>query len=274
MYAELNDVKGAFPTGTFSKGEKLYMKVPKGFEKFYPGDVVLLLLKIIYGLKQAAFEYWRALLKALKALQLIRSKADPCVYYQWTDRDILLWSSWVDNLLLCGNKKDVLKGREALKQHFDLDKIGKLKEYVGCKVKYNREQGTMQLTQPVLVQSFVDEFKLPTKAFTTPMAPGQVLVGKGALVGVNKKTHQSYCKGVGKLIHLGKYSRPEILNAVRELSRFGSNQVRHISRQCYVVLNTVLTPKIKDSIFIRNDNRMEETEISDFESVERVIPHL
>lgn len=68
LYVELNNVKGAFLTGTFSKGEKHYMKVPQGFEKFYPNDVVLLLLKTIYGLKQAAFEYWRALLKALETL--------------------------------------------------------------------------------------------------------------------------------------------------------------------------------------------------------------
>ena len=57
MYVKLNDAKGAFLTGMFSKGKKIYMKVPQGFEKFYPDDVVLLLLKTIYGLKQAAFKY-------------------------------------------------------------------------------------------------------------------------------------------------------------------------------------------------------------------------
>ena len=135
----------------------------------------------------------------------------------------MLWSSWVDDLLSCGNKSDVLKGREALKQHFDLDEVGELQEYVGCKVEYNKVNGTMKLTQPVLVQSFADEFELPTKEFTTPMAPGQVLMGKGAPIGVDEQTHKTYRKGVGKLIHLGKYSKPEILNAIRELSRFGSN---------------------------------------------------
>lgn len=88
MYGELNDVKGAFLNGLFSQGERLYMYVPKGFEKFYATDVVLLLLKRIYGLKQAAFEYWRALLKALKAVGLMRSKVDPCVYYRRTDKGL------------------------------------------------------------------------------------------------------------------------------------------------------------------------------------------
>lgn len=38
---------------------------------------------------------------------------------------------------------------------------------------------------------------------------------------MNPEDHYTYRKGVGKLIHLAKYSRPEISNSVRELSRFG-----------------------------------------------------
>ena len=135
----------------------------------------------------------------------------------------MLWSSWVDDLLSCGNKDNVLKGRETLKQHFDLDKVRELKEYVGCKVEYDKVNGQMKLTQPVLVQSFADEFDLPTRTFTTLMSPEQVLVGKGAPIRVSEAMHRQYQKGVGKLIHLGKYSKPVISNAVRELSGFGSN---------------------------------------------------
>jgi hypothetical protein len=38
------------------------MKVPRGFEKFYPDDMVLKLKKCIYGLKQAAMAFWHHLL--------------------------------------------------------------------------------------------------------------------------------------------------------------------------------------------------------------------
>ena len=44
-YAILVDVKGVFLNGEFTNGEKIYMKVPKGMEKHYPPNVVLLLLK-------------------------------------------------------------------------------------------------------------------------------------------------------------------------------------------------------------------------------------
>ena len=93
MHAELNDVKGAFLNGTFSQGEKLYLKVPQGFEKFYPANVVLLLLKTIYGLKQSAHEHWRAPLKAIRDVGLQRNKADPCVHFRWTDNGLNMWAS-------------------------------------------------------------------------------------------------------------------------------------------------------------------------------------
>ena len=149
------------------------MRVPKGFKtKIYRDykellgagadeEIVLLLLKTIYGLKQAAFEYWKTLLRALRAMELQRSKADPCVYFKWKNGKLMIWSSWVDDLLSCGPNETVLEGRKALKEHFDIDEVGELAEYVGCKIDYNREERSILITQPVLVQSFEDEFKLP-----------------------------------------------------------------------------------------------------------------
>ena len=68
MATDVNDVKGAFLNVDFSRGERLYMGVPEGFHRYYGSNVVLLLLKTIYGLKQVAIEYWRALLKALNMI--------------------------------------------------------------------------------------------------------------------------------------------------------------------------------------------------------------
>jgi hypothetical protein len=77
-YAELLDVKGAFLHGEFDEGTAIYMKVPEGFEKYYGNDVVLLILKTIYGLKQAAYAVWRILLQIFAGMKYTRSKADPC----------------------------------------------------------------------------------------------------------------------------------------------------------------------------------------------------
>jgi hypothetical protein len=80
----------------------------------------------------------------------------------------------------------------------------------------------MVVTQPVLIQSFTDEFYLGDEKYpVTPAIPNSILV-EGE-VPLDKKKYYMYRKGVGKLIHLSKYTRPDVLNSVRELSRFGAN---------------------------------------------------
>jgi hypothetical protein len=90
-HAMLVDVKGAFLCGVFVRDKQIYMQIPQGFEKFNPSNPVLLLLKTIYGLKQAALAFWRELLKALMSMRFGRSKADPCLYFRWTASGLILW---------------------------------------------------------------------------------------------------------------------------------------------------------------------------------------
>jgi hypothetical protein len=55
--------KGAFLYGDLKDGKVIYMKVPCGFKKFYPGNVVHKLKKLcIYGLEQPVMAFWCQLL--------------------------------------------------------------------------------------------------------------------------------------------------------------------------------------------------------------------
>ena len=114
------DVRGAFLNGRFENGERILMEVPQGFEKFHPGNVVLLLMRTIYGLKQAAIQYWREMQRAFKHMRYKRSKADPCLYYRWR-RDkkgierMVVWLLWVDDCLITGPKNYVLNAKEKMK---------------------------------------------------------------------------------------------------------------------------------------------------------------
>ena len=83
------------------------------------------------------------------------------------------------------------------------------------------------MTQPVLIKSFKDEFeKLPNKNFVTPAIPNTVLQ-KTKISPDNASLWKMpiYRKGVGKLLHLMRWSRPDILNATREVSRYMSEAI-------------------------------------------------
>ena len=136
-WSELLDVKGAFLNGRFENGEKLYMHVPQGFERFYPGNVLLLLLRTIYGLKQSAIQYWKEMQRAFKFMNYERSKADPCLYFRWINGRIIIWLTWVDDCLIAGPKKEVIEAKKTMMNLFECEEVGEMKEYVGCKVEHN-----------------------------------------------------------------------------------------------------------------------------------------
>ena len=117
---------------------------------------------------------------------------------------------------------EVRKAREEMLSLFECDDVGEVKEYLGCKVERNQERGEVRLTQPVILQSFVDEFNLPqgNKMVNTPAIAGSVLNPDISEANVIRpSTHAKYRTGVGKLLHVTRWSRPEIWNAVRELTR-------------------------------------------------------
>jgi hypothetical protein len=114
--AHVVDVKGAFLHSEFEDSKKIHMKIPKGFEKHFPVESVLLLLKCLYGLKQAAKAFWRQLLHAAKAMGLMQSNSDPCLYFKWVDGRIVMMMSWININAINGQESDVLKLKNELKK--------------------------------------------------------------------------------------------------------------------------------------------------------------
>ena len=68
--ARVVDVKEAFLHGRFENDEKIFMKILKGFEKYYSKTTVLRLRQCLYGLKQVAMAFWQELLKCMKSMKM------------------------------------------------------------------------------------------------------------------------------------------------------------------------------------------------------------
>eukprot|EP00804_Cyclotella_cryptica_P000019 CCRYP_013697-RA/>CCRYP_013697-RA protein AED:0.44 eAED:-0.15 QI:0/0/0/0.5/1/1/2/0/583 len=101
------------------------------------------------------------------------------------------------------------------------DDAGKVKDYIGCKLDISSDGTSLKMTQPALVQSLSDEFEdIPQgKAILVPAKPGNILTKCENSPKLSPEKHSRYRTGVGKLLYLTKHSRPDIANAVRELSR-------------------------------------------------------
>ena len=82
------DVEGAFPQGESDDGEELYIKVPDGWEEFYPGNVVLTVNVPIYGMKQVGSCFYKTFVKRVTQVlgqMYKRPKADLCLCFVWKE---------------------------------------------------------------------------------------------------------------------------------------------------------------------------------------------
>jgi hypothetical protein len=60
--------------------------------------VVLKLQRTIYGLKQAAFAFWRELLTVFNAMRFKCTSVDPCLYIKNSEKNgIVICISWLDD---------------------------------------------------------------------------------------------------------------------------------------------------------------------------------
>ena len=96
-------------------------------------------------------------------------------------------------------------------------KTDELDEYVGCRI--TKLRGAIIFTQDVLLQSYEDEFDLPSRNYATPARPGNILTKGNIESALDSKMQTKYRSGVGKLIHMMQWSRPDIFSAVRNLTR-------------------------------------------------------
>ena len=126
--------------------------------------------------------------------------------------------------MIFGKHEGVLHYNKKITDLIDCDDIEPLTDYIGNKIEFYHDEHWVRLTQPVLLQSFKGKFTFsePSKCPKTPAVPGSVLRAGMTKKGIYAKDQKTYHSGVGKLLFLMKWSWPDVLNSVRDLSRFMS----------------------------------------------------
>jgi hypothetical protein len=233
--AHVVNVKGAFLHGKFNNGEKIYIKIPIGFEGFYDDNIVLLLKKCFYGLEHAAMAFYMKLLAAASKIGLKHNSADSCLYYKWKGERLVIMISWIDANMIVGPSDLVLKLKSNLMEQFECNDCGVLTEHTGNKIECVGEDA-IRLVQTVLTQSYEDEFKLGNRYYNTPAQPGMVLMHPVEGKEVLKPEDQTMLRsGVGKLLYQMQYSRPDIAQSVQDLVQYmscGNSKTLEAMKKC------------------------------------------
>ena len=220
LQASIVDVETAFLHGNLQ--EEIYMMIPEGMNA--NKNSCLRLKRTIYGLVQSAREFYKRLVDVLKGLGFIENKSDPCLLSKWEDDEIILIGVYVDDCLVIGKQVQIDKLIVELQDEgFNLKVTSSLTDYLSCCVIENASKGEIMIAQPHLINNLNDKFKEEVhqlKVYKTPGTPRFKIVRPDEnSVLINPELQKMYRSGVGMLLYLTKYTRPDLCNVVRELSK-------------------------------------------------------
>ena len=155
---------------------------------------------------------------------------------------------YVDDNLLIGHPPAIEQAIQELKEKGLVLKIeNNLNDYLSCDIRFSAKQDKAWIGQPHLIANLEDKFgekvnKL--RNYVTPGTPSLSIVRNPIQeVSISQEDHKLYRSGVGMLLYLVKYSRPDIANPVRELSKVLDSPTPASFKEMLRVIKYVLDTK-------------------------------
>ena len=292
--AKIVDIDNAFLNGDIE--HEIYMTIAEGYaECVEPLEEKKALRseEAIYGLVQAARQFFKKIQDSLVQAGFKSNEADPCLVYKEDQIGVCIMLIYIDDMLIVENTEAVNEAIQILQQPFEVKSPTTLEDYLGVQVIKSKNGEKVWLGQPTIIKSLEKMFDEDVKTLQSTLTPGSpVFVGQKVVEDEDKVTEKEqvlYRSGMGTLLYLTRHSRPDITNAVRELSKSmhgGSKlQLRELRRLAKFVLYTKdlglhIVPTISDGIWhlealsdsdYANDK---ETRISVYEYILSFVKHL
>ncbi|KAI3635416.1 hypothetical protein MIR68_006550 [Amoeboaphelidium protococcarum] len=211
--------------------EELYMEVPEGGLLDCPSDSNLRLLKTLYGLKQAAAEWYKHLCSCLQQLGFLPTASDPCFFHRQSDDAMVL--AHVDDMLLGVKGVVAMKSlKEQIKSMLDITDCGQANFFLGLHLERNRLDRTILMHQHQFIAELLEQSDMSyCKPSTIPMEPGLQLSKDDCPqtdYDIEAMKSIPYRETVGALLYAACATRPDISAAVGKVCKFSQNPgVKH-----------------------------------------------
>ena len=137
------DVETAFLYGDIE--EEIFMKSPAGMDEIDPGsspEDCYHLKKGIYGLCQAARQFWKKFVDTIKKepFGFTVSPADPCMLFKENNLGICIIIMYVDDMLIIDKKEQIQEFATMIQKEFSVKIQHNLVDYLGCEFHMNKEK--------------------------------------------------------------------------------------------------------------------------------------
>jgi hypothetical protein len=128
------DIKSAYLNATLK--DTIYMQAPLGYLKTEDFGKVLLLLRSLYGLKQAGFEWSEELEKFFLDYGFTCSPVNQAVYFRQNMEEHTIITMSVDDMAVTSKcLRDIKRFKAELRERFNISDLGELTWLLGLKVE-------------------------------------------------------------------------------------------------------------------------------------------
>lgn len=204
------------------KGEShLLSKVLEMQRGIAEGNKACLLNKAIYGLRQSGRQWNLRFDEEIRKLGLIRTNADPCIYFDRKDDLLTVLAIYVDDIIIASKNRDrIIEIKSSLMSSFEMKDLGKIKRCLG--IEFVKTENGIAMSQSHYVQEILERFGMENaKPVATPCDPSVKLTRSTNATEASMGRYP-YQELIGSLMYLAVCTRPDVSFVVSSLSQFNT----------------------------------------------------
>ena len=227
------DVKTAFLYGKLD--EKLYMEQPEGFKVKGQEYKVLRLMCTIYGLKQAALQWWKVLDESMAKLGFKHLYSDVGIFAHFNKDgciDVIAVVYVEDSIFLGPNKSKVPAAKSAFIKLWECQDLGETKEFLCMHI--HRLNGLITIDQSNYINKVLQCFRMQdAKSTLMPLPQGYIPTPNDQPV--DETVQHKFQQVIGSLLYLMLGTHPDISFAVTKLSQQAADPSNdHLQKVLYI----------------------------------------
>ena len=179
---------------------------------------VLLLHRTIYGLKQAAHEFWSLLSGTFKSLGYQAADASSCLWVKHLNGETCIACHHVDDCAVTASCDAIaFELRDALQKRYGITDGGELTFHLGMNVAIKRREYAC-ISQGHYIRAIAARFGMATAtSVPTPMVDGNRISLDDSPEAVDEELRQTYMEMVGSLNYVSYMTRGDIAYACSQL---------------------------------------------------------
>ena len=201
--------------------EEVYMEQPPGYVKEGQENLVCLLQRSLYGLKQSPRCWNDTFCDYMKELGFIPLKSDCCIFKK--EDPLVFIALYVDDIIPITENIDVMNSVKCdIARRFPVKDMGPLHYVLSISCVQDDENGRIGLCQEMYIDKLISKFGLTD---AVPVStPSDINVTLMKHDGVSKSVDKSYYQSlVGSLLYVALSTRPDIQYAVSAVAKYNAN---------------------------------------------------